>query len=232
MLKWTGVLIRSASDHRINKTEKFYDLVVDDYKPAPVTLRTLEEVKKYLMRGDRVLDFGCADGTISLEIAGNVKEVCGIDISPGMIGAAKRKAAERKTGNACFLPVTIFDDRLKMESFDVILAFNILHAFRDCREEIQRINELLKPGGLFITFTPCMGEKKTLLGTLISLLVKTGVFPCIRFFKISELEDLIAGESFQTVETENFSADNQPLLFIVARKLTGTGRLSPTNQVV
>lgn len=101
----------------------------------------------------------------------------------------------------------------------MILAFSILHAFEDGKDVIQRINELLKPGGLFISLTPSMGEKKTFLGIILLFLIKIGLFPHIRFYKVSELEDLIkTGGSFQNVVTENFSADGQPLLFSVERK--------------
>ena len=146
----------------MNKTEKFWDKVSNKFdkrsqKIDQTEIKTLENTKKYLNVNDIVLDYGCAIGTMAIEIADNVKKIHGIDISPKMIDAAKRKAAERKIENIHFAQSTIFDERYKRESFDVILAFNILHFLEDTQKVMTRINELLKPKGLIISVTPCLG---------------------------------------------------------------------------
>ncbi|RPI35666.1 MAG: class I SAM-dependent methyltransferase, partial [Methanoregulaceae archaeon] len=153
--------------------------------------------KKYLNIGDIVLDYGCATGAMAFEIADNVKKIHGIAISQKMIGAAK------------------FDESYKKENFDVILAFNILHFSEDTPKVMQRIHELLKPGGLFISATPCQGETNSFLGILLFLVTKMGIIPPMRFYKISELEDFVTGENFHIVETECL---NPTEYFMVAKK--------------
>ena len=210
----------------MNKTEKFWDNVSNKFdkrsqKIDQTEIKTLENTKKYLNVNDIVLDYGCAIGTMAIEIADNVKKIHGIDISPKMIDAAKRKAAERKIQNIHFAQSTIFDERYKRESFDVILAFNILHFLEDTQKVMTRINELLKPKGLIISVTPCLGEKKSFINILIFLLVflqtKMGMVPYIRFFRISEFEDSIANANFQIVETESLHSPGEQY-FIVAKK--------------
>ena len=210
----------------MNKTEKFWDKVSNKFdkrsqKIDQTEIKTLENTKKYLNVNDIVLDYGCAIGTMAIEIADNVKKIHGIDISPKMIDAAKRKAAERKIENIHFAQSTIFDERYKRESFDVILAFNILHFLEDTQKVMTRINELLKPKGLIISVTPCLGEKKSFINILIFLLVflqtKMGIIPYIRFFRISEFEDSIANANFQIVETESLHSPWEQY-FIVAMK--------------
>jgi 2-polyprenyl-3-methyl-5-hydroxy-6-metoxy-1,4-benzoquinol methylase len=218
--RWTGIVLKSIFDRRIDKTRSFYDMAASGYRPTPVTLTSLEDVQIYLTEADRVLDFGCADGTVSFGIAGRVREVCGIDISPGMIDAAKRKMLEKNTPNTVFIPAAIFDDQFKEGSFDVILAFNVLHAFGNGRDVVERIHGLLKPEGLFISLTPCMGESKTIVGSVLSILVRTGIFPYVRFFSIPELENLITGGGFRTSVIKRRSSHNQLLLFMVAQKIT------------
>ena len=61
--------------------------------------KTLEITKKHLKSSDIVLDYACATGLYSIELAGNVKEIHGIDISSKMIEAAERKATEHKIGD-------------------------------------------------------------------------------------------------------------------------------------
>jgi 2-polyprenyl-3-methyl-5-hydroxy-6-metoxy-1,4-benzoquinol methylase len=206
----------------MNKSEKFWDRLAVTFDKRDKDFeqthsKTVAKAEKYLKISDVVLDYGCATGTAALEVADKVKEVHGIDISCKMIEGAKRKAAEHKIENVDFTQATIFDERYKGESFDVILAFNILLHVEDTPMVLKRINELLKPGGLIISVTACMGEKKTFFNFLIFLIKKIGIFPDFRFFKISELENSITDGKFQIVETEVFK-DSPMIYFIAARK--------------
>jgi 2-polyprenyl-3-methyl-5-hydroxy-6-metoxy-1,4-benzoquinol methylase len=45
------------------------------------------------------------------------------------------------------------------ESYDVILALNMLHTVPNPQDVMQRINEILNPDGLFISVTTCLGQK-------------------------------------------------------------------------
>ena len=99
----------------------------------------------------------------------------------------------------------------------MVLAFNILHLIKDSPEIIQRINVLLKPEGLFISETPCMGQKKLLFSILLFLPIKIGIIPFTKFLKFSELESLIANRNFQVIETEH--THSPPKSFIIAKKL-------------
>ncbi len=203
------------------KPEKFWDKMANNYdqeekKDEPTYMKIIEKTKKYLRISDIVLDYGCGTGLISNEIADNVKVIHAIDTSSKMIEIAKRKADGRKIENIDYEHSTIFDERYKRGSFDVIFVFSILHLLEDTHKVMQRINELLKPGGLIISATPCMGEK-TFLSILLSLVSKIGLVPNIRSFKISELEDSIANGNFEIVETECLHQSGQQY-FIAAKK--------------
>jgi 2-polyprenyl-3-methyl-5-hydroxy-6-metoxy-1,4-benzoquinol methylase len=199
---------------------KNYDNTEERFEPIHV--RVVENSKKYLKGSDIVLDYGCATGTKAFELAGHAKKIQGIDVSSKMIEAAKRKAVGHKIKNVDFAHVTLFDERFEKESFDVILAFNILHALEDYRQAVQRISELLKPGGLFISITPCLGEKMTVLNYLqyspFLLLNKMGLISFLKRFKFSELDDLIANGNLQIVETENLF-HRMSSYFMVAKKV-------------
>ncbi len=209
----------------MNKAEKFWDKKASQFDQRDRNFElthslAVENTKKYLHVGDIVLDYGCATGTVAFEISNHVKEVHGIDISSKMIVAAKRKAVERKIENSYFAQATLFDERFKKESFDVILALNILLHLEDTPKVMQRINELLKPGGLIISVTACLGEKKNFSGKLLFFgvfsLVKMRILPNIRFFKISELEDSITNGNFKIVETK--SLHHGPMNHFIAAK--------------
>ncbi|BDZ69885.1 class I SAM-dependent methyltransferase [Methanobacterium petrolearium] len=209
-------------------SEKIWNLMANNYDKSeePFTkihITNLKKTKKYLNNCDMVLDLGCGTGTQALEIASDVKEVHGIDTSSKMIEIAKRKAHDRKTPNAHFRQATIFDERLLKESFDVILAFNILNYLEDTPEVMQRINELLKPGGFFISSTECMGEEEKKFSRILSfsalfIMEKARVIST-KFYKFFELEDLIYNGNFQIVETEKLKLRHLKFYFIVAKKI-------------
>jgi 2-polyprenyl-3-methyl-5-hydroxy-6-metoxy-1,4-benzoquinol methylase len=205
----------------MNKSEKFWDKSALEFnregeKDELNYRKFIEKTRKLLKAGDTVLDFGCGTGLISNEIAGNVKLIHGVDISQKMLEIAKNKADSRKIINIQYTHSTIFDERYKSGSFDVILAFYILHLLEDNEKAVARINDLLRPGGLIISVTPCMGEK-IFLNISLSLLSKIGLIPWIKSFKANELVKLFTDENFETIEIERLQ-QGIPQYFIVAKK--------------
>jgi 2-polyprenyl-3-methyl-5-hydroxy-6-metoxy-1,4-benzoquinol methylase len=214
---------KGVSGTHVYEPEKIWDILSINFdkgveKFEQTYIKIIDKSRKHLNVNNIVLDYGCATGTIAIEISKNVKKVYGIDISCRMIELAKRKAIERKIENVDFSQVTIFDKKFKKGSFDVILAFNVLHYLADNQNVLKRINELLKPEGFFISATECMGEKKTFLNIVLFLLTKIGIVAYVRFFKVSELKDSITAGNFQIIESERLSGSEEPL-FIVARKI-------------
>lgn len=201
-------------------SEKFWDKMAGAYDNAekadtPVNLRVIEKTKRFLKRNDSVLDFGCGTGLIANELASNVKAIHAIDISSKMVEIAKKNSDDRKITNIEYLHATIFDERLRENSFDAVTAFYVLHLLEDTNLALQRIYSLLKPGGLFISATPCMAGKP-FLNFLFKLTGKIGLTPKFTAFNISQLNDLI-GNKFEILETEFLTQRGQQY-FIVARK--------------
>lgn len=195
-----------------NKSRNFWDGASKNYDKTEERFKYIhnqsrENTKKYLHSSNVVLDYGCGTGTTTCEFANLVKEIHAIDISPKMIEIAKEKVDARQIENVNFLATDIFDARLKKESFDTILAFNVLHTIPDPPGVVNRIYELLKPDGIFISITPCLGDKMSLSVNIqiqfVRFLCKIGVIPIpIRRLKSTELDALIANGNFQTDNTE------------------------------
>lgn len=153
---------------------------------------------------------------MTLDLAGSVKAIHGLDVSPKMIALAKEKAAARKIDNVDFSSGSIFDGQFEAGSFDAILAFNILHLLEDVPQAALRINELLRPGGWLISTTPCMGEKNSLMYLPMILFAKIMGIPSVSLYKYRSLEELITNGNFQIVETKNSQRD--PLSYFIAAK--------------
>lgn len=140
-----------------------------------------------------------------------------------MIEIAKEKAAVAKNENASFEQSDIFDSKYSNESYDVILAFNMLHTVPSPQDVMQRINELLKPEGLFISVTPCLRQKMSFFVNLqiqlVRVLCKLGLIPIpIRRITSSEVEGLLEDGGFKAVESEEIYKDASSY-FVVAKKL-------------
>jgi 2-polyprenyl-3-methyl-5-hydroxy-6-metoxy-1,4-benzoquinol methylase len=209
-----------------DKLANRFDRQERGYKQAHI--KTVENTKKYLKSSDHIIDYGCATGSTAFELADQVEHIQGIDYSSKMIEVAKRRTAELKIQNVDFTQTTIFDKGFEKGSFDVILAFGILHLLHNPRKAIQRINELLKPNGVFISSTACIGENKMipiLMNTIAFIPSLIGLLPSLRFPEIQKLEQTITLEKFQIIEAETLTfgpTHNETYIvarFIAAKKI-------------
>ena len=211
----------------MNKSINFWDKASKNYDKTEerfefIHRKSRENTKKYLKVDDIVLDYGCGTGTTSCELANYVKEIHALDISSKMIEIAKEKAEDSNVENVNFIQTDIFDKSYQNESFDIILAFNMLHTISNPQDVIQRIYKLLKPEGLFISITPCLRDKMSFLVhlqiRLVQILCKIGLIPIpIRRLKSIELDELLNNGNFQTIESEKIYKGASSY-FIVAKK--------------
>ena len=102
------------------------------------------------------------------------------------------------------------------ETFDVILAFNLLHLLPDLETALKGIHEMLPTGGHFISKTPAIGEK-WYFRPMIWAMQLVGKAPFVRMVKVAELDRLIEAAGFKIVETGLYPPTT-PSRFIVAQK--------------
>ncbi|TWT60945.1 class I SAM-dependent methyltransferase [Rubinisphaera italica] len=215
----------------MSEPEEFWDKSAGNYDKTEqrfehIHRKSRENARKHLKVGDVVLDYGCGTGTAACELANQVKEIHAIDISSKMVEAAKGKADARNLQNVSFLQADIFDERYKEESFDAILAFNILHTVPNPQDVVERFHEMLKPEGVFISVTPCLRGKMSFLVNLqiqfVRILCAVRIIPIpIRRLKSSELDDLIANGGFQAIYTEVIYSGASS--YFIAAKKSGAG---------
>lgn len=224
----------------MNIAEKFWDSAARNYDKTEERFEYIhntvrKNTKKHLKDNDAVLDYGCETGTTSCELASHVKEIHAIDISAKMIDLAKEKADDGNVENVSFMQTDIFDERYKKESFDVVLAFNVLHTVPDPQRVVQRIYGLLKLNGTLISVTPCLRDKMSFSVSiqiqLVRILCKIGVIPIsIRRLKSSELDDLMkSGNYFQTIDSEKIFKEASSY-FLVAKKMNNAFNIKFSDQ--
>ena len=205
-----------------DKAAENYDRTEERFERIHQTSR--ECAKGHLEESDVVLDYGCGTGTTACELARHVAEIQGIDISGRMIELSKEKAVVNGIDNVSFAQADIFDEGYSKGSFDVILAFNMLHTVPDPQRVVRRVHELLKPEGTFVSVTPCLRDRMSLIVSaqiqFVRLFCKLGIIPVpIRRLQSSDLDELISGGDFYAVETKAiFSGASS--YFIAAKKNT------------
>jgi len=211
----------------MNKTQKFWDKQAKRYDYSERQFESVFKIiiaktKEYFNANDNVLDFGCATGTKTIELAGGTKHIHGLDISLEMINEAIKKKDETNITNISFSQGTIFNDDFEKASFDKIISYGVIHLLDDSEKVIQRIHELLKPEGLFISTTACLKDKMALKNRLefsaYLLIKKLGIFPLhLNKFKTNDVEKMIINQNFQIVEAEKIF-HGISISYIVARK--------------
>ena len=100
-------------------------------------------------RGKTVLDIGCGDGTIAIELARRGAIVTAVDASAEMLDAARSRAASDGHPIA-FLHAGIEALPFAAGTFDIVLAKTILCFVQDARPAFAEIARVLRPGGRLV----------------------------------------------------------------------------------
>lgn len=181
--------------------------------------KTLERILHYVKPDDRVLDFACGTGLVSLRLAPQVAQLTAIDISTSMIEKANEKLSVSgdAAGKLTFLVLDLFSEKLPRKSFDVVLACNVLLYLKNREQVLSRIRELLKPGGLFLSATDCLGEGFSREGLRKWWKSHTGQMPFVSFDSRTQLTDSIRAAGFSVLETETLF-QTPPNVFVAAEK--------------
>ena len=179
--------------------------------------KTVSNTLKYLTGEARVLEFACGTGITTVAIAPHVSFVRAIDISDEMVGKAREKIQALGLSNVELSQTDLFDPCLEEGNFDAVTAFNVLLYVENRAEVLARIRSLLKPGGMFLSATDCLGEGITRVGIRKFWKSHTGSMPYVAFDSRKKLEGEIARAGFTVLERENLFS-TPPNLFVAAKK--------------
>ena len=92
--------------------------------------------------GERILDIGCGDGTLTAQMVEQGAIVTGVDASPEMIDAARLRGIDAHVVDATALT---FD-----AEFDAVFSNAALHWIADADAVLRGVARALKPGGRFV----------------------------------------------------------------------------------
>ena len=95
-----------------------------------------------------LLDVGCGPGSITLDLAGLVSQVVGIDGADAAIERAHQEAERRQVTNVSFEIADAYQLPFEDDSFDVVHAHQILQHLADPVRALGEARRVVKPGGI------------------------------------------------------------------------------------
>lgn len=101
------------------------------------------------IRGRDVLDVGCGDGDLAVELWRRGATVTGIDASPEMVEAARARA-KQEGADISFMVGEAANIPFAPERFDVVVAVTILCFVANAAPVFSEIARVLRPGGVLV----------------------------------------------------------------------------------
>ena len=92
--------------------------------------------------GEKILDLGCGEGRLGLEIAKQGAEVYGVDLSPEMVTQARANGLEAEVMSVTEMSFA--------QEFDAVFSNATLHWVREPQRAVSHIAKALKRGGRFV----------------------------------------------------------------------------------
>ena len=200
---------------------KFWDKIAERYSKQPIAdeaayQKKLQVTQEYFQPDMEVLEFGCGTGSTAIIHAPYVKHIRAIDVSSKMIEIAQGKADAENIKNITFEQLSIDELSVEDRSLDVVLGLSILHLLENKEEVIAKVYKMLKPGGIFVTSTACLGDTMKWFKIIAPIGKFFGVIPLVKVFTAKELEDSLTKGGFAL--DYHWQPSKDKALFIVAKK--------------
>ena len=133
-----------------------------------------------------------------------------------MLAIAQGKADAGNVGNVTFKRSSIDEFSVRDRTFDAVLGLSILHLLEDRDAVIAKVHDMLKPGGIFVSSTVCMGNTMKFFKLIAPIGLFFGLLPVLRVFTTKELEDSLTGAGFEI--DHKWQPGKSKAAFIVAKK--------------
>lgn len=209
---------------RINNERKFWDSFAEKYDKnrkksgANEAYDNLFKMFKKDITGTRnLLEVATGTGLISLQLNKLVPEITAIDLSPEMLKIAKEKAKQQKVNNIKFDEGDICNLSFSDNSFDAVIASNVLHLLFEPDKAIQEIKRVVKPEGIVILPTYCHGEN--LQSHIFSRCMNIIGFRARTRWSVASFQKFVTENGFELIREELLEGPI-PMVYLVASQET------------
>ncbi len=206
------------------ESDKFWDKTAERYAKSPVSdeatyQKKLAETQSFFTPEMRILEFGCGTGTTAVHHAPHVQHIDAVDISENMLEVGRGKAAAAGVGNITFTRGTLTEFNADAGSMDAVLGLNVLHLLPDRQAVIAEAARILKPGGIFVSSTVCLGHSYLrFLKFVVPLGKLFGLMPDVFILTEAQMAAEVKNAGF-AIERQWHHGKNGIAVFMIARKV-------------
>jgi ubiquinone/menaquinone biosynthesis C-methylase UbiE len=207
----------------MNPSEKFWNNIAQKYSRTPVDdeatyQNKISETQGYFTTEMEVLEFGCGTGTTAIYHAPYVRHIDAIDLAENMIAIGRTKAEHAGINNVTFHQGTLEQFNAHSESLDAVLALNVIHLLPNRAAILAEVSRILKPGGLFITSTVCLGHSYLRFIKWLAPLGKLmGLMPDVYILSEDQWTNELTQSGF-SIERQWHHGTQNTCVFIIATK--------------
>jgi ubiquinone/menaquinone biosynthesis C-methylase UbiE len=180
-------------------------------------------------KSSRVLDLACGPGIVAQALAGQVRQIVGIDATPAMLRLAREKLAGSKTSNGCFGVALAEKLPFKSHSFDQVVTRLSIHHFQEVGVVLSEAKRVMTRGGRLVladVVSSELREESVLHNSLEHLRDPTHV----RMLTPSELVEMVRSAGLEILQQETWQ---QPRAFAEwAAIIADPGRTAPLEVVM
>lgn len=153
------------------------------------------ETELRAMAPGHVLDLGCGGGHVAYRAAPLARDVVACDVTPDMLDAVRRTAAERGLKNITVQPASA--ERLPFDNgvFDTVVARYTTHHWHDPQAGLREARRVLKAGGRAI-FVDVISPEHPLLDSWLQTLELLRDVSHVRNYRVSEWIAAIGSAGF------------------------------------
>ena len=178
-----------------NKISPVYDIFENVYN-RKVYKGTGIKVAEFIDESDNVLECACGTGAIPEEIAKKAQKVLATDFAEGMLKRASKKC--RKYGNVSFRQEDITDIKSADNSFNKVVAGNVIHLLPEPEKALNELLRVVRPGGKVIIPT-YINMARDSSGFAVKFIEKLGA-EFKRQFDIDSYKKFFEDKGFKDVE--------------------------------
>jgi len=155
-------------------------------RPFP---RMLELTRDAVRGRPRVLEVAAGTGLVTRALAEVAGEVVATDYASAMVAMLTQRCRELGLRNVRCEQADIYALHFEPESFDAVVAANVLHLVPDLDGALTALRRVLKRGGKLVTPTFCHDE--TWLSAILSRAASLTGFPSHRRFTARSLREAL-----------------------------------------
>lgn len=210
-------------ENRQYKETRFWNWFADKYDlfikktQSKIYQLILENIDLELNINFRVLEIGTGTGIVPFHICSKVSSITATDISSEMIKIAKQKQKNLNIKNIDFQVQDSYNLTLPDNSFDLVIANNVLHLLFEPEQALNEVKRVMKDNAFFIAPTFCLGEnpKSRMISKLVGFL---SGFKVVNQWTFDDFKSSIKNNGF-SIEKALQVHGRFPLSFLVLKKI-------------